>query len=210
MARRWFAGLVAVIGVGCGAPAGTNGPPPSAAIAPEDHDGGIASPTPRADETADAGDSAPASDGGAAAADVGAPEARDCFPACIAMLRRSCERPAVGAGSCTSTGTIMESLYCYSNGVREILSRVKGGARQTFKQPDGKTPCYQVMLSNADAAQSYQTPDGSEVARVVPLGNDQYDVTCDGMTVTVDASDPTCRTLERFDCTPAGYCPDPP
>jgi hypothetical protein len=100
----------------------------------------------------------------------------------------------------------MGSVYCYSNGIREYRDRVnRDDARITFTLPDGQTPCYDVYVSGAD--QTYSAPDGREVARVVSLGDDHYAVTCEDTTVTVDASDPACRTLEERDCT-AGqdYC----
>ena len=59
-----------------------------------------------------AADTAGARDGGA---DSGT-GARDCFPECVAALRRSCQRPAYGAGTCVQSIVGANTAICYSNG----------------------------------------------------------------------------------------------
>jgi hypothetical protein len=134
-------------------------------------------------------------------------DARDCFPECVAALRRTCERPPYGAGSCASGTSGSDTVYCYSNGVREIRSAVvDAGTTAEFTQPDGQTVCYQVVVSFS--TQSFRTPAGQEVAQAVAMGGSTYAVTCAGSTtsVIVDINDPSCRTLNSGDCTPGG-CP---
>lgn len=131
---------------------------------------------------------------------------RDCFPECIAALRRSCERPAAGSGTCAQGMNGADTVYCYSNGVREVRTPVvDGGTTVEFTQPDGQTVCYRVVVVGAN--QSFQTPAGQEVAQARAMGGTVYGVTCAGSTtsVTVDINDPTCRTLNSADCT-AGGC----
>jgi hypothetical protein len=153
------------------------------------------------DADAPAADTSPGTDGGA---DSGPPVGRDCFPECAAAVRRSCQRPLFGAGSCTQGMNGPDTVYCYSNGVREIRQPVvDGGTTADFTQPDGQTPCYQVVVSGAD--QSIRSASGQEVARVTFLGGGLFDVTCGGATVTVDINDPACRTLNSADCVP-GTC----
>ena len=100
---------------------------------------------------------------GGSSGDVAPPEARDCFPACIAALRQECETPGFGVGSCLSTGTIMETRYCYSNGVRELQARVQGGARRTFTLPDGRTRSYLTDGDTVTLSGSAPGPDGSRI-----------------------------------------------
>jgi hypothetical protein len=135
------------------------------------------------------------------------PPGRDCFPDCVASLRRSCQRPATDMGSCVHAGTETDGVICYSNGVREVRMQIAdGGVAVEFTQPDGQTVCYRVVVSGA--VLSFRTPAGQEVARVTDLGGNLYDVTCNstGMTTMVDNSPPSCRTLNRGDCT-SGSCP---
>jgi hypothetical protein len=153
-------------------------------------------------------DQAPGPDGGTDAtggADVGG-GARDCFPECIAALRRSCERPAFGSGSCSQTTGGGITVICYSNGVHETrVPTADGGVATEFTQTDGQTLCYRVIVNGT--SQSFQTPSGQEVAQVVATGGGMYSVTCGGTTVTVDGNDPTCRTLNSADCTTGVTCP---
>ena len=190
--------LVAGFGFGCSSPAAkTDGGPP-------DTSGSDHAPAADAapDQTIDTQGSADAG------ADGAPPEARDCFPECIAALRRSCQRPPFGMGSCVENATATGSMICYSNGVREIRSAtVDGGTTVQFTQPDGQTICYLVVVGGG--GQSWRTPAGQEVAWVVSTVNGTWDVTCAGSTVvvSVDINDPTCRTLNSADCTINGVCP---
>jgi hypothetical protein len=136
---------------------------------------------------------------------AGGTQARDCFPECVAALRRNCERPAFGAGSCAAGTLAGNMVYCYSNGVRETrMSTADGGVTTEFTQTDGQTVCYRVVVTGT--TQSFQTPAGQEVAQAVSTGGNMYAVTCGGTIVTVDISDPSCRTLNSGDCT-SGACP---
>jgi hypothetical protein len=136
--------------------------------------------------------------------DGGAADSRECFPECVAALRRSCERPAYGEGSCSEGAVGGNTVYCYSNGVREIRMATDGGVTVDFTQLDGQTICYRVVA--ADGGQSFRTPSGQEAAFITSVGGNVFTVTCGGVTTTVDSSDPNCRTLNSADCT-AGACP---
>jgi len=141
--------------------------------------------------------------GGGAGGGTGVP---DCFPECIAALRRTCERPAAASGTCTQGTNGADTVYCYSNGVREVRTPVvDAGTTVEFTQPDGQTVCYVVVVTGA--TQSFRTPAGQEVGQATAMGGSVYGVTCAGATtsVTVDIDDPTCRTLNSADCT-AGGC----
>jgi hypothetical protein len=139
--------------------------------------------------------------GAGALGGAGGAPVRDCLPSCVSNLRRNCERPAVGAGSCV-TGTSGER--CYSNGVREITTPANGGTLVVYTMPDGQTPCYQVLVDSA-GVQHFQTVAGEDVAQGMgPTSG--YAVTCDGTTQTVDFNAPSCATLNSADCT-AGTCP---
>lgn len=134
---------------------------------------------------------------------------RDCFPECVAALRRSCQRPPFGTGSCveqtTATGG---SAICYSNGVRELRGpTVDGGVTVQFTETDGQTICYVVVVV-AGTNQSWRTPAGQEVAQLTAAGGSVFNVTCAGSTTTVpvDINDPACRTLNSGDCM-IGTCP---
>jgi hypothetical protein len=191
--------FVLVACVGCGGPAAkTDGGP--ADTPGSDH-------PPAGDATTDQ----PIDTQGNADADAGAdgplPPGPDCFPECIAALRRSCQRPPYGAGSCIESAAASGSVICYSNGVREIRgATVDGGTTVQFTQADGQTICYVVVIGGT--GQSWRTPAGQEVAQVVSTVNGTWDVTCSGSTVavSVDIDDPTCRTLNSADCT-FGVCP---
>ncbi len=155
-----------------------------------------------------AGGTAGSGAGGAGATDGGAPDGRDCFPECVAALRRSCERPAYGAGTCMEAANGAQTIYCYSNGVREIRTpTADGGLSVDFTKPDGQTVCYRVVtVANG---QSFRTPSGQEVALLMSTGTANiFNATCTGSTTTVavDYNDPACRTLNSADCTP-GACP---
>ena len=126
---------------------------------------------------------------------------RDCFPACIANLRKGCERPSPDGGTCVS----VSGMYCYSNGVHEIAQPVDGGEVVTFTAPDGQTPCYQVAVSINGGAERYETTDGTLVAVVTSSGS-LYTVTCDGATTTVDATNPACAMVTEASCTSATSC----
>jgi hypothetical protein len=132
---------------------------------------------------------------------------RDCFPECVAALRRTCERPVFGAGTCSQGTNGTATVYCYSSGVREIRTRIDGGITYNieFTQPDGQTVCYQVIATGA--TESFQTASGQEVAQAVNMGGGLWGVTCAGSTtaVTVDINDPSCRTLNSSDCV-SGAC----
>jgi hypothetical protein len=155
-----------------------------------------------------------ATDGGSRA-DAGydgpATDRPDCFPECIAALRRSCQLPPYGSGSCTSGMSRIgyDTVYCYPNGVRELHAKPSSdaGIPVDFTQADGQTICYRVVHELDAAAESYRTAAGAEVARVVYKAGDAYEVTCTGSTtaVTVYVDDPACRTLRADDCTP-GEC----
>ena len=129
---------------------------------------------------------------------------RDCFPPCIANLRKTCERPSLDGGTCVSTGT----TKCYSNGIREIQATVDGGgAIVTFTEPDGQTPCYKVAIDETGAIDTYETTDGQQVAVLMIVSANTYTVTCDGTTTTVDISSQACAMLTESSCTSATTCP---
>lgn len=125
---------------------------------------------------------------------------RDCFPACIANLRKACERPSLDGGSCISAA----GMNCYSNGVHETAESVDGGELVTFTEPDGQTPCYRVAVSLSE--ERYETTGGALVA-VVTFDGSLYTVTCDGATTTVDATNPACAMITEASCASATSCP---
>ena len=136
--------------------------------------------------------------------DAGVSAVRDCFPPCIANLRKTCERPSLDGGTCVSTGT----TKCYSNGIREIQATADGGgAIVTFTEPDGQTPCYKVAVDDTGAIDTYETADGQQVAVLRVVSADTYTVTCDGTTTTVDISSQACAMLTESSCTSAATCP---
>lgn len=194
------AACLALIGtLGCGGGAGTKDGAPidaPADLAP----GGAGGVGGAGGTTGGAGGTGAPADGGA--------DARDCFPECVAALRRSCPRPAFAEGSCIQQGEANGgSVICYSNGVRETRGpTIDGGLTAEFTQPDGQTLCYVVVV--VGGGQSFRTPDGREVARLVSTTTGSFDVTCAGSTtvVTVDINDPACRMLNSGDCT-IGTCP---
>lgn len=142
--------------------------------------------------------------GGVTAGDAGGSAVRDCFPPCIANLRKTCERPSLDGGTCVSTGT----TKCYSNGIREIQASVDGGgAIVTFTEPDGQTPCYKVAVDDTGAIDTYETTDGQQVAVLRIVSADTYTVTCDGTTTTIDISSQACAMLTESSCTSATTCP---
>lgn len=208
--RFWGAvmwGAIALAAVGCRSTLDDGAAPARQTIGPGGSGGGTVGGAGDGEAVGEAGVADAGTDASVAPGTDGPSSAvRDCFPECIAALRRACLRPAPDAGACGAAGNQMGSVYCYSNGIREYRDRVnRDDASITFTLPDGQTPCYHVYVSGAE--QTYSAPAGGEVARVVSLGDDHYDVTCDGATVTVDASDPACRTLEERDCTGSqNYC----
>jgi len=126
----------------------------------------------------------------------------DCFPACVADLRRDCERPRVDAGTCTSE----VGLKCYSNGVHEISQSVDGGSLVVFTQPDGTTPCYRVLVDSA--GEHFQNLAGQDVALVTSGSTaGAFVVTCNGTTVNVNIDDPSCATLNEGSCASGTSCP---
>ena len=133
----------------------------------------------------------------------------DCFPDCLVALRRNCERPAFGAGTCGVNQNGSDTVYCYSNGVREIRSPLSDGGvlTATFTMSDGKTPCYSVVASSQH--QSFLNLAGEEIAQleVIEIGR-VFRVTCAGssIAITVDSSSPGCRSLDSADCT-SNACP---
>jgi hypothetical protein len=143
------------------------------------------------------------SSGGSAGGSAGAGAVRDCFPACIADLRKACERPSPDGGTCGYGN----GAYCYSNGIQETQSPVDGGAVITFTEPDGHTPCYQVFASTTGAGQRYETTTGQVVATVTTVDNVNYMVTCNGTTTTVDTSNPACAMLNEGACKTQNVCP---
>jgi hypothetical protein len=128
-------------------------------------------------------------------------QVRDCLPSCVVNLRRSCERPAVDAGTCIRGA----GVNCYSNGVREITSGVDGGQLYVYTLPDGQTPCYQVFVDSA-SVQHFQTTSGQDVAQGISVDGG-YAVACDGMTVPVNFNDPSCATLNVASCQFDAGCP---
>jgi hypothetical protein len=205
VARFWGCLLVASV-LGCGPSAATNdgGAPDSpidVATGGAGNGGGIGGAGGSGGGAGLAGAS-----GGGGATDGGATDGRDCFPECVAALRRSCERPAYGEGTCLEGAIGGNTVYCYSNGVREIrMPTADGGLTIDFTQPDGQTLCYRVVTTAG--YQSFRTPAGQEVAQLMSAGA-IFNVTCTGSTTTVavDYNDPACRTLNSADCTP-GACP---
>ena len=128
---------------------------------------------------------------------------RDCYPPCIANLRKNCERPGLDGGTCVSVG----NMNCYSNGVREIDTALDGGGESaTFTEPDGQTPCYKVVLGT-NSVETYETADGQTVAVVTAVGADGYMVTCGGTTTTVTITSQACAMLTETSCTAAASCP---
>jgi hypothetical protein len=98
-------------------------------------------------------------------------------------------------------------MNCYSNGIREIPTPVDGGTLVVFTKPDGVTECYQVLIDAS--GEHYLRPSGQEVALVTTRGG-VYSVTCDGMTKTVDFTDPTCALLTETACSATGDDCGPP
>jgi hypothetical protein len=134
---------------------------------------------------------------------AGTGSAHDCFPPCIANLRKNCERPGLDGGTCSTTS----SMICYSNGVREIDTAVDGGETATFTETDGQTPCYKVVLDSSSGVETYETPDGQTVAVVTAIGAGGYMVTCGGTTTTVNISGQACAMVTEAQCSAAASCP---
>ncbi|HEY7375491.1 MAG TPA: hypothetical protein VIF57_25260 [Polyangia bacterium] len=213
LVRMWLVGWVvaAIAAVGCGSPASRSDggvDAPVGDVAPGGSGGGGASGggASGGGTNGGAGGSALGGSGAGGGGAGGGADGRDCFPDCVAALRRSCQRPAAGAGTCAEGMNGADTVYCYSNGVREVRTPVvDGGTTVEFTQPDGQTICYRVVV--AGTSQSFRTPAGQEVAQALGMGGSVYGVTCAGATtsVTVDINDPSCRTLNSADCTP-GAC----
>jgi hypothetical protein len=168
--------------------------------------GGLASAGAGHGGSGSAGSGGAAATGGSGAGSgnggAGGGPVRDCFPPCIANLRKACERPSLDGGTCG----VGNGGYCYSNGILESQSLVDGGALVTFTEPDGHTPCYLVLSNLASSEARYETPDGQLVAVVTADGSD-YTVTCDGTTTTVDTSNPACAMLTEGACKSQNACP---
>jgi hypothetical protein len=201
--------LLVIAAVGCGGGGGTNDG--AAADVPADLASGGAGGAgggAGAGTAGGAGGTAGSTGGAVGTGGAGGGTApADCFPECVAALRRSCPRPAFGQGTCVEGAAANGgSAICYSNGVRETRGPiVDGGVTATFTQPDGQTICYVVVVGGS--SQSFRTPDGREVAQVVSSSGG-WEVICAGSTVvvTVDITDPACRTLNSGDCA-IGTCP---
>jgi hypothetical protein len=195
--------------VGCGGTTGTGGPADSGS------GGGVSAGGQGGAAKGGAGAGGVPGTGGAAGAagvtgaagssggSAGAGAVRDCFPACIADLRKACERPSPDGGTCAYAN----GGYCYSNGIQETQSLVDGGGLITFTEPDGHTPCYQVFASTTGAGQRYETTTGQVVATVTTVDNVNYMVTCNGTTTTVDTSNPACAMLNEGACKTQNACP---
>jgi hypothetical protein len=167
--------------------------PTADAAAPADHPADVA--LPRQEDAGEAGN-------------PGAPPHKDCLPECIAAIRRSCQRPLAGTGTCTgSSNDAGVETFCFSNGVRETRVRSSFGFVDTFRSPDGRI-CY-VVEDGDGGALIYRTPDGREVARVTfPSANDVV-VMCDAQTYHFtfrDLDDPSCREVMSGQCG-QGRCP---
>ncbi len=145
------------------------------------------------------GASIPSADGGR----------RDCLPACIADLRRSCRRPVTGTCQRESQGDKL--LFCYSNGVREIYEPGTDATDfvTTVTYADGRTPCYVVESRGPEMILVYKTAGGAEVARSIGTPTGDRMITCGGQSHIVRADElasEACRDLNGAACT-FGACP---
>ena len=160
-------------------------------------------------------------DGAAAAGDVrdaadtvtdgGEPPANtsDCFPTCIAQIRRECRRPATG--SCVHESWNDSDNYCYSNGVKEIRRSPPfvPATRTSFLTPAGAL-CYTTEVISPPASTVievvFRDADGMEVARGKHgLADSRWQITCNGQTVDVDEASSACATVLPGQCT-EGSC----
>jgi len=153
-------------------------------------------------KTGDAGGTSTRSD--SAPEGGGAGSTPDCFPDCIARVRRECLRPTTG--SCTHEFRGNADQYCYSNGVKEIRTSppfVKN-LTVTFMTPKGAI-CYSTEDVSGPAAATvevvFRGASGKEVARGMhPYATFKWTIVCDGRTFQVDESDPACTTVLPGQC----------